>query len=62
MKMNNHLSTQTIGTQNKTMTYGVGNPGLCLRQAHNSGKIKWVNGIPTLPPMLIRSKTCKEEV
>jgi hypothetical protein len=33
----------------KTKIYDVGNPGLGLRKAHKCGRVKLVNGIPTLP-------------
>ena len=44
----------------KTKTYGVKNPGSDLVQALKSGGVKPVNGIPTLPVMIIRSPTVKQ--
>ena len=39
---------KTLNTK-KTITYDVGNQGPGLGQAHICGKVKPVNGIPTLP-------------
>ena len=36
-------------TTKETRTYDVGNPGPALGQAHHCGKVKPLNGIPTLP-------------
>lgn len=36
-KMNNHLSSQTIKTQNKIMTFDVGNQSSGLGEAQKSG-------------------------
>jgi hypothetical protein len=35
------------------MTYDIGNPGLGLGQAQKCGRVKLVNGIPTLPSCLL---------
>jgi hypothetical protein len=40
---------KALNTKKKTMTYGIGNPGLGLGQAQKYGRIKLVNGISTLP-------------
>jgi hypothetical protein len=39
----------------KTTTYDVGNPGPGLGQAHKCGRVKSVNGIPTLLLLIIGS-------
>jgi hypothetical protein len=40
-------------TQKKTMTYGIGNPGPGLGQAHKCGRVKQVNGILTSSWLII---------
>ena len=50
-KTNNQLSSER--TNKKTMTYDVGNPGTGLGQVQKCGRIKLVNGIPTLPFLII---------
>ena len=54
-KTNNHLSSQlnSLNTD-KTTTYYVGNPGPGLGQAHKSGRVAPVNGIP---PLITGSQT-----
>jgi len=47
-KTNNHLSP-SLTENKKIMTYGVGNAGPDLSQAHTCGGVKAVNGIPTTP-------------
>ena len=46
----NSLSTK------KTTTYEVRNPGPGLRQAQKCGRVKYINGIPTLPLLITGSQ------
>jgi hypothetical protein len=39
------------------LSYDVGNPGLVLGQTQTCGRVKPVNGIPTLPSMVSESPT-----
>ena len=47
-KTNNHLSPQLIEHKNKNMTYDIGNLSPYLGKAQKCGRVKLVNGIPTL--------------
>jgi hypothetical protein len=51
-KMKNNLSFQLI-KHKKTMIYEVGNSGPDLGQTKPCGRVKLVNGIPTLPFLII---------
>jgi hypothetical protein len=51
-KMKNNLSLQLI-KHKKTMIYEVGNSGPDLGQTKPCGRVKLVNGIPTLPFLII---------
>jgi hypothetical protein len=39
----------SLNTKKKTMTYDVGNPGPGLGQTQKCGRVRPVNGIPTIP-------------
>jgi hypothetical protein len=53
-KINNHLSS-LLTEHKKNMTYDVGNPDSGIGQAQKCGGVKPVNGIPTLPLLIIGS-------
>ena len=46
--MKNHLSPQISEQKQKPWHYDVGNPGAGLGQAQQCGRVKPLNGIPTL--------------
>jgi hypothetical protein len=48
-----HLNSLSI---KKTTTYEVRNPGPGLRQAQKCGRVKYINGIPTLPLLITGSQ------
>ena len=48
-KTNNHLSSQVIEHNKHIITRGIGNTDPGLGQSQKCGRIKSVNGIPTLP-------------
>jgi len=42
------------------MTYGIGNPDSDLGHTPKCGGVKPINGIPTLPPLIINFKGCSK--